>query len=141
MEIPSDLTWRVHLARRQPGRAAVAVAAALAAGAWGYLLLGGLLPALAGTGLLLAAVAEFLLPVQYRLTPEGAEARNLLLWRRIAWPEVQRVYTGAETIKLSPLPSGGRREAFRGVLLRLDGNGDAVLAAIERFRDVAADRE
>jgi hypothetical protein len=128
------LTWRVHLARRQPGRAVGAVAAALAAGAWAYLLFGSLLAALATTGLLVAAVGEFLFPIRYRIGPEGAEARNLFAWRRIAWRDVRRVYWGGETIKLSPLPHGGPREAFRGVLLRCEEiSRDTVVAAVTTY--------
>jgi hypothetical protein len=129
----ADLTWRVHLARRQPGRAAAAIAAALAAGAWAYVLFGSPLPALAAAGLLVASVGEFLFPIVYRLTPEGAEARNLFAWRKIAWREVRRVYTGEDAIKLSPLAHGGPREAFRGVLLRCEENRDAILAAVNAY--------
>jgi hypothetical protein len=117
-----------------------AVAVVLGVGAWGYLLFGSFLPAVAATGLLLAAVGEFLFPIRYRLSPQGAEARNLVAWRRIAWADVKRIGLAEDAIKLSPLTHGGPREAFRGVLLRCEGNREAVLAAIREFRDVAADR-
>ena len=132
------LEWRVYLARRQPARATVAVGVILGVAAWGYVAFGSLLPGLAGAALLLGAVGEFLFPVTYRLSPEYAEARGPLSWRRIAWKEVKRVYAGDGEIKLSPLAHPGPREAFRGVLLRCEANQEAVLAAVKQFRDAAA---
>jgi hypothetical protein len=133
----SSFEWRVHLARRHPGRAAGAVGLALGAGAAAYVSFGALAPALVSGGLVLAAAGEFLFPTTYRLTAEWAEVRNPFGWRRIAWKEVKRVHSGKEEIKLSPLAHAGRREAFRGVLLRCEGNQPAVLEAIDRFRNAA----
>jgi hypothetical protein len=126
------------LARRQPARAAGTIGVAVLAGGFAFVQVGGLLPAIAATALLIGATGEFLFPVAYRLTPEGAEARNLFAWRRIAWKDVKRVAVGEEEILLSPLARAGRRDAFRGVLLRCEGNRDAALAAVRRFRDAAA---
>lgn len=137
-DAPETLEWRVHLAARQPGRAVLAVALAVVVGAWALYLFGSPGTAVAATGLLIGAIGEFLFPVTYRLTPEGAEARNPFYWRKIAWGEVRRVYSGPEAVKLSPLPYGGPREAFRGVVLRCEENREAVLAAVERYRDAAA---
>jgi hypothetical protein len=137
VEIPS-LEWRIWPARQEPRRAVVVGGIIAAAAAGAGALFSNPLPGVAAAGLLAGAVGEFLFPTWYRLTPAGAEARNPVFWRRIAWGEVKQVYVGEQEIKLSPLPAGGRREAFRGVLLRLDENRDAVLAAIERFRDAAA---
>ena len=136
---PESVEWRVHLARRQPARAAAASMAVLGAGAWAFYLFQHVVPALVTVGLLVAATGEFMFPISYRLSPAGAEARNPFGWRRIGWGEVMRVYVGNDEIKLSPLKHGGPREAFRGVLLRCEGNREVVLAAVQRFRD-AADR-
>jgi hypothetical protein len=89
---PCPLEWQIWLARRRPGRAA-GVLAVIAAAALGALLLFHSVVAVAATVLLLAgALSEFLLPTRYRLAAAGAEARNLLFWRRIEWAEVKRVY-------------------------------------------------
>jgi hypothetical protein len=112
------MEWRIWLARRQPARAVAVIGVLLAVGAWAYLLFHHPLPVLAAAFLLLGAVGEFLLPITYRLSPLGAEARNLLCWRWIDWAEVKRVTIGPAEVKLSPLAHAGSREAFRGVLLR-----------------------
>jgi len=135
---PARLQWRVHLARREPARALAVSALILVAALAALLLFHSLLSALLSAGLLLAATGEFLLPVTYRLTPEGAEARGLFAWRKIAWSDVKRVYSGRGEVKLSPLAHGGPREGFRGVLLRCEGNQSAVYAAVECYRDAAA---
>ena len=135
------LEWRVHLARRQPGRAVVACGVALGASAWAFYLFQSAVPAVITLALLIAAMGEFLFPIAYRLSLSGAEARGPFGWRRMAWGEVMRVYVGNDEIKLSPLKHGGPREAFRGVLLRCEAgtaaDQETVLAAVRRFRDAA----
>lgn len=134
-EEPAVLEWEVWLARRRPGPAAAVVAAAGGAAAVAYLLLDNLAMPLLTLAVLAGATGEFLFPTRYRLSAAGAEARNFVFWRRIEWTQVRRVLVGEEEVKLSPLPRGGRREAFRGVLLRCEGNREAVLAAVRTFRD------
>lgn len=130
--------WTVHLAARWPGRALLLSLAIALAAAWAAFVFGHVLALLATAGLLMASVSEFLFPVRYRLTPEFAEARGPVYWRRIAWSDVKRVYVGEREIKLSPLKHGGPREAFRGVVLRLEGDLEPTRAAIRRFRERAA---
>ena len=134
---PCEVEWEVWLARRQPVRALVVLGVILLAAAGALLLFRTALAPVATVMVLAGAVAEFLLPTRYRLAATGAEARNLLFWRRIEWREVKRVYSGKEEIKLSPLPNGGPREAFRGVVLRCERNRELVLETIRKFRDGA----
>lgn len=138
---PETREWTVHLAARRPGRALLLALAIALAGAWALFVFGHLLAPLATTGLLVGAVSEFLFPVRYRLTPEFAEARGPLYWRRIAWADVRRVYIGEGEIKLSPLKHGGPREAFRGVVLRLEGPSEPIQEAIRAFRSRVPPRE
>lgn len=137
VEPTPETEWTVHLAARQPGRAALVVGAILAAGIWAAYVFRHPVGFLMAAGLLAGAVSDFLFPVRYRLTAEHAEARGPLTWRRIEWQEVKRVYVGKEEIKLSPLKHGGPREAFRGVVLRVNGDVEPVLAAIRAFRKAA----
>ena len=134
----TGLEWRVHLAAREPAKGAVAAGLCFLAGGVALAAFGSLGTALAAAVVLMAAVGEFVFPVTYRLSAKGAEARNTFYWRRIEWGEVRRVYLGPDAVKLSPLAHGGPREAFRGVVLRCEENREAVLEAIERYRDAAA---
>jgi hypothetical protein len=140
LESDGTLEWTVHLAAQHPHRAVIVGAAGLAVGTLAHLLFGNPVMTLFSVAVLVTATAEFLFPLRYRLDSEGAELRNLHNWRRIAWEEVKKVYTGEREIKLSPLEHGGRREAFRGVLLHCPDNRDEVLDFVRRHRDAAATR-
>jgi hypothetical protein len=134
------LQWTVHLAVHQPQKAVILAGAALGVAYLAWLLFRNPVMCLFAAMVLMAATADFLFPIRYKLNSEGAELRNLHNWRRIAWGEVKKVYTGEREIKLSPLEHGGRREAFRGVLLHCPENRDEVLAFVRRHRDAAAAR-
>ncbi|MBI3910848.1 MAG: hypothetical protein HY320_07930 [Armatimonadetes bacterium] len=128
------LEWRVHLAKRQPRRAAAVAAIILASAALCQLLFGNWLFSLFTAFALCAATAEFLLPIRYRLTPQGAEQWNLFAARRILWSGVKRAYLLEDGVQLSPLAIPTRLERYRGVFLRFADNRSEVLAAIRHCR-------
>jgi hypothetical protein len=121
------LEWRVHLAAAAPRRAAATVGVILLASVWAGWLWQGMLPALGVAFALLNAVAEFLFPVHYCLTPAGAEMRCFLTRRAIAWADVRRALRHPDGVKLSPLERPSRREPFRGLFLRFAGNEAQVM--------------
>lgn len=130
---PVVLTWRVHLARRQPLRAAAAAFFVIASAAAAYgLWLHPLAAAVTGF-LVLSAVAEFLLPISYRIGPDGVWCRSFLSLRHLAWPDVKRCYRDARGVKLSPLSRRSRLEAYRGIYLWLGDDGEAAVAAVRRY--------
>jgi hypothetical protein len=103
----------------------ILVASGLAAWLWH-----GLLPALGVAFALLNAVAEFLFPIQYRLTPVGAEMRCFLSRRAIAWSAVRRILRHPDGVKLSPLERPSRRDPFRGLFLHFAGNQAQVMERV-----------
>jgi hypothetical protein len=133
------LGWRVHLAARSPGRTAGALlmigVGALAAGVGSRSAGAGLLALV----LLLSSVSDYLLPLHYRLSESGIEAKGLIYRRRMRWPEVRRVLRERTGVKLSPLPGRSRLEAYRGIYLWFDGNEADVMAAIARYRGAETD--
>ena len=133
--------WSVHLARHAPARTAALWAVSCFFGGWSAFVFAHPVAFIMTAGLLVASTSEFLFPVRYRLTADFAEARGPLFWRRIAWSEVKRVYVGKGEVKLSPLKHGGPREAFRGVVLRLDTDPKALLPTIKRLRESAPAKE
>ncbi|MBI3945805.1 MAG: hypothetical protein HY321_07790 [Armatimonadetes bacterium] len=133
---PAALEWRIHLASRQPGRAAAAVAILALAGALGYAVFAHLPGAVMTVAVLLSAISEFLLPITCRLTPEGAARRNGLGRSFIAWKDVRRCGVDADVLRLSPLPAPSRLDAFRGVSLRLPTDSaerERILAAVRGY--------
>jgi hypothetical protein len=88
-----------------------------------------------GFFVIVGSTADFLLPVVQRIDEEGATRKVALSVTRMRWNEVKRVIVGEEGVKLSPLERSSRLSPFRGVYLRFGGQKDAVLRAIEYWRE------
>jgi hypothetical protein len=110
--------------------AAAALVGAMAFRGWVGAVLG---PALVGS-----AVAEFLLPIRYRLTEEAAYCSYGLARLAIPWSSVRRLLDGPDGVRLSPFRRASRLDAFRGVELRFGPPGsnaerDRILAIVTRM--------
>ncbi len=112
-------SWRVWLAREQPGRAAAAAALVLAATALVRVVTGQPWLSLLAFVLLALALRDFALPLRFTVREDWAEVRGLGIWQRIEWARVRSVYRDGCGVKLSPLAACSRLEAYRGVYLRL----------------------
>ncbi len=134
------LSWTVHLLRGRADRLPRVAVAAMLVGLVGFWVFhNALLAALPSLALLLS-LAEFLCPVHYRLTQQGAEARLGPAAWEIAWADVRHAYLAPDGVKLSPLSRpGSRLEPLRGVFLRFADNEEAVVATVRRLRREAAD--
>ena len=113
------LAWRVHRLREEPKKIRLVAAGYAAALALWWLLfphpLALFLPLIALT----SALAEYLFPIKYRLTTQGAYADcgpTIRLF--IAWKDVRRATQGSEGIFLSPFARESRLDGVRGVRLR-----------------------
>lgn len=127
------LTWSVHLAREHPAKLACSLLTAAGAAMAGYWVIGPL-GSVAVALAMLGSLAEFVFPVVYRITPEGASSRTLIKVSEIRWENVRRCYVDAGGVKLSPLDRATRLEAFRGVYLRFGGNEENVIEAVRSMR-------
>ena len=128
-----ETQWHVHLARRNPRRALAVVALIIASAAVAYAVWHHPLAALITAVLVSSSVAEFLLPIHYRITSDGISCRNWLSARYLKWADVKRCYRDTQGVKLSPLSRPSRHEAFRGIYLSLGDDADTVLDVIRRF--------
>ena len=133
IQLDSPIRWRVHLARRDPGRAAAVLIVIIASAVAAYSIWAHPLAAAVAGLLILSSAAEFLLPIHYCIGPDGVWSRNLWSVRHLKWSEVKRCYHDAHGVKLSPLSRPSRLEAYRGIYLWLDEDGEAALAAIRRY--------
>lgn len=136
------LTWTVHLLRRAPGRAKLPALCLVGTVLLGLLLFQNLALALLPAAAFALSLSDFLLPVRYTLTDEGAQARSAVSHLEMAWADVRHAYLADDGVKLSPLRRRGSRwEPLRGIFLRFDdGNQDAVIETVKRLREEAERR-
>jgi hypothetical protein len=133
--------WTVHLAARQPKRAFAVAGVCLFALFLSFAAFRSVSFTILMGAVLFSSLSDFFLPVHYRLTETGAEARHLWTFARIEWKQVKRRLMSNEGIKLSPLRRTSRLDAYRGVFLRFgDENPDTLLETIRRLQDSATAR-
>lgn len=136
MSNPEPSTWTIHLAKKRPGKAVVAIIIIiLALFAVQTVWQNWILIALAAL-LLIGSLAEFFFPVTYTLDERGASSRHFGSYRILPWSQVRRVYLFRHGIKLSPLGARSWAETYRGVMLRMTDR-EAVLAHIQAWLDAA----
>jgi hypothetical protein len=127
---PEALSWRVHLAARQPRKAAAAALTIVAAGVLAHFAWPGLPLGPVTAALLFLSLSEFFLPIHYRLTETDVSQRAGLSLRRMAWSQVRRWAVDTQGVRLSPLAGNSRLQAFRGVYLWLPDDPEPVLTMI-----------
>jgi hypothetical protein len=133
---PDGLEWTVHLMAASPGKAAATVLLCLAAVGLAFLASGSPVFTLLVGVSLFTSLADYFLPVRYRLTPKGAETRHFWPIASIEWKQVRRRLMSNDGLKLSPLKRQGRLEAYRGVFLRFgDQDPERVLEVVRRLHD------
>ena len=139
----ANFLWSVHLSAGQPKRQAQIAAVLLGVFVLGVWLFRSVWLGLAPMLALLFSLSEYIFPIQYTLTPQSASARHGFTMLEIRWADVRHAYITEDGIKLSPLSAKNSRfESLRGVFLRFgNGNRDAIIEAVRRFRTEAADGE
>ena len=130
-----EVSWTVHLAKREPFKTSIVFLFACLAGVLGAMLLNSILGFPFGFLVILVSTADFLLPVKHGVNRDGAWRKCGLSWSEIAWKDVKRVVAGDEGIKLSPLERSTRLAPFRGVFLRFGNNKQEILEAVEYWRN------
>jgi hypothetical protein len=128
------LRWRIHLARLQPKRYAFVVAVILLVATSAYAWFHSPLASVIMVFVLTGALSDFLFPVTFILTSTQDSARTVFGRRVIEWKSVKKVYVDDRGVKLSPLGTRSRLEAYRGVYLYFGDNREAVLAAVSELR-------
>ena len=127
------MSWTVHLAPRYPGKLMFVLGAAGLATFCGWLAIGPV-GALAALVLVTGSLTEFLFPVKYALSINGATSRALFKTTHIPWSRVKRCYLDDFGVKLSTLETPSRLEAYRGLYLRFGDNKDQVIETIKSLR-------
>jgi hypothetical protein len=132
----SILTWKVHLLRENPVKALLILPVLTLSLLVCYIIFHNVLGMAVTLFLITSSFADFLFPVRYDITRQGASAKTLLGRTVIEWNRVKKYYLDDHGIKLSPLHRQTRLEAYRGVYLRFGGRRDEVIEAVRSMRDV-----
>lgn len=115
-----EANWSIHLLQRNPWRIVVLVPIifftlvflrALSAD-WFIIVL--------ALVIFIFAIAEFILPLHYRIDDMGVHMRFFGSHRLLRWTNIRRVYCYKNEIFLSTLAKHSRLEGYRGLLLRCD---------------------
>ncbi len=119
------LAWRIHRLRDEPQKIGlVALGYGLAFAFWRLAFpypLGLFLPIVALTG----AMAEYLFPVDYKLTSKAAYCScGPAIKLEMLWSDVRRASTGKDGVYLSTLKIPSRLDSFRGIRLRFSQGND-----------------
>lgn len=130
--------WTVHLLLKDPRKGWGILAGVAAAATLGWMTFGGWVGGILGSALVLSAVAEFLLPIRYRLTSEHAACSYGLARLALPWSAVRRIIDNGDSIRLSPFRRPSRLDAFRGVEIRFGPAGsscdrDAILVIVREM--------
>lgn len=123
------MVWQVRLGDRMPEKRLPVIVFALATAVVAYAI-GFYLGILLGPIVVFMSTAELFLPIKYRIDQEQVSSKIGVSLTAMRWENVRRTIPVEGGIRLSPLESPSRLDAFRGVLLRFSGNEDAVLVKI-----------
>ncbi len=130
--------WSVHRIRQDPRKMSAVILLLILANTLLLLIHRALYSAfpylvLLGNLILIGSLSDYLFPVRFRLTSEGADYRNLILKKRISWAQVRNCYVSDQGIKLSPLKRSSRLESFRGFVLLFNNNREEVIEHVKRL--------
>jgi len=140
--VPSQavqLTWSVHLIRRQPERLPKILGVLCLVFVAGLCLFHSFWLALLPTLAALFSVSEFVFPIRYTLTAKSAAMKCGLTALEIPWSDVRHAYLTDDGIKLSPLRrKNSRMEPLRGIFLRFgEAERVKISAVVTRLWDEA----
>lgn len=123
------LEWEVDLGATMPKKRIPVVIVALFALSYGALVIHPVI-GLIGFLAVIFSTAELFLPLKYRLDETEARVKCGLSVTAIRWENVKRLIDMPDGIRLSPLATAGRLDAFRGVYVRFGSERERILAKI-----------
>jgi hypothetical protein len=129
------LDWKVHLATMdKPYRPIIAGSLVVMAVTVVQLYGGNLFLTVPLALVLFIAVADYFLPMRFRITDRGAYRLSTTGAKFIPWEKVKNVYLDDKGVKLSVFDKPTLLEAFRGLYLYFGKEKDGILEAIKRAR-------
>jgi len=117
-----DLEWTVHIARRDPLKAAAVFIFISALSLFSGLVLSSVFFSFFAFAVLLISLMSYFFPVYYRLDTEGVGIRILFHRRQRPWADFKRWETDGKSIKLMTMKTRSRLENYRGWLIHTEAD-------------------
>jgi len=131
------LDWKVHLAKEDSVFRSVAAAATVVMAVAVVQIYGAsLLLTIPLAAFLFVSVADYFLPIRFRITNQGAWRVGTMGTKFLECEKVKRVYLDDKGVKLSVFDKQTRLEAFRGLFLYFGKYKDKVIEAVRKARGV-----
>ena len=131
--IDDAFRWNVRPSDKDPAKRWGVLVVALAAFGLGFVLFQNIVFGVLGCAFILVSTAEYWLGISYKLDKKGASSRCGLSLTSLEWSDVKRAIATEDGVKLSPLGTSGRMDAFRGVFLRFGAEREKVMDSVRRW--------
>ncbi|MFA6618532.1 MAG: hypothetical protein WCT23_05635 [Candidatus Neomarinimicrobiota bacterium] len=131
-ESPVLLSWKVHLAKKNPSRAIAAAVLIIICVYFIFLTLQDPFLTLISFFILVMMVLPYYLPNTYILTEEGIIKKMILSKKSRNWKEFARYKVGKSAIQLYTLNKESRLDNYRSFLIICEKNKDEVLKIVEQ---------
>lgn len=129
---PELLSWKIHMARRNPTRAIAVIILILICSYFIFFTLEDVFLTLISTFVLLVMVLPYYLPVTYILSEEGVTKKMLFSNQSRSWTEFHRYKRDKNAIQLYTLKRKSRLDNYRSFLLICDKNTEMVLEIVNK---------
>ena len=131
-ESPELLSWKIHMARRNPSRAIAVAVLILICSYFIYYTMEDFFFTFIATFVLIIMVLPYYLPTTYILTEAGVRRKMLFSNQDRAWSEFNRYDTDKNTIKLYTMKQSSRLDNYRSFLLICNKNKEQVVEIVEK---------
>ena len=129
-DFPALLSWKIHMARRNPSRAIAVAILILICSYFIYYTMEDFFFTLIATFVLVVMVLPYYLPTTYTLTEEGVIRKMLFSNQHRSWREFNRYDTDKNTVKLYTMKQSSRLDNYRSFLIICNKNKDEVIKIV-----------
>ena len=126
----ASISWTVFLLAKHPRRGALALLVILFTTWFTWDFTGSSWMAGVAAFVLVASLSNFFFPTRFRIDGESVRISNLFYRRTRRWSEFRQLRRQGGRLKLLTLPHESRLDNFRGMLLFLPEESDAILSFV-----------
>ena len=125
------LSWKIHMARRNPSRAIAVAILIIICSYFIFYTMEDFFFTFISTIVLIIMVIPYYLPTTYILTEEGVRRKMLFSNQSRAWSEFNRYDSDKNNVKLYTMKQSSRLDNYRSFLLICNKNKDEVMKIVQ----------